>query len=999
MPVLEHATGESTLLAESSRALQQGDVFQRSVMKRVFLPFCLLTLVLVAIGLLLPARNNIKTPTPTTVEDGSSAANYVTLGVRDADGGQFDQSASDRDAVEGMPPALRRHYEELMKTIPGGGKEGPALSAAEWRFMERAYPLKDISLAKTEGARAAHDAKVTMAFAANAASPAAASTAAKTWTWLGPTRALYPFTPLRNVYSYVPNAYEAGGRTTFMAIASVCVPHNCRLWITPAGGGVWRTDDALQTYPAWTYLAGSFGINAASSITLDPNDSNVIWVGTGEANASADSEAGVGLYKSTDGGDTWTGPIGKSKFNARAIGSIAIDPTDSNTMYVATTRAIRGMSSVTGGAVTLAPGAPPWGLYKTTDGGAHWSFLFNGASLTTGCSNPTNVASNLTPCSPRGVRRVVLDPSNPKIVYASAYARGVWRSSNGGSTWQQIFLPIADPVATSYTERAEIAVTKLANGSTRMYLGIGQLGSPASQFYRSDSTAGGGTPSFTLLTSSDPANPGYATYNYCEGQCWYDNFVYTPPGYPDIVYVGGSYAYGETGGISNGRGVVLSTDGGQTFTDVTMDATSTLHPNGLHPDQHSLVTNPGNPMQFFESNDGGVMRSSTQYTDVSSVCGTRGLSGTVLARCVQLLSRVPKVLHGINRGVSSLQFQSVSVSPFDYTLLQGGTQDNGTWQSTTTPGLFRQSMFGDGGQSGFDIGNPKFRFHTYYLAQVDVNFTNGVTSDWNWIADPIVGTGGAFYIPIISDPAVSKTMFAGTNTVYRTKTNGMGTMNLSTFRYECNEFTGHFEVQCGDWVPLGTTALTSSSLGTWAGGVVAAVQRTASDASTLWVATSTGRIFISKNADADPASSVTFTRLDTTSSLAPNRFISGIAIDPGNANHVWISYCGYSASTPSTRGHIFEVTYDPNTQTANFVDRSVKMSDLPLTGVAYDSNTGDLYVSSDFGVYRMRSGTTYWALAAKGMPNVEVAGLTLVPQARLLYAATHGLGVYVLQLP
>jgi len=648
--------------------------------------------------------------------------------------------------------------------------------------------------------------------------------------------------------------------------------------------------------------------------------------------------------------------------------------------------------------VSLAPGAPPWGLYKSSDGGATWTLIFNGAASVVGCKKPQNVATNLTPCSPRGVRRVILDPSNPHTLYASAYAKGVWRSKDSGATWQQIFLPIADPVATSFTERAELSANKLANGATRLYMGIGQIGAPAATFYRTDNASANGTPNFTLLSSSDPANPGYGVFNYCEGQCWYDNFVYSPPGSPDTVYVGGSYAYNETGGISNGRGVVLSTDAGASFTDVTMDATDTVHPNGMHPDQHFLVTNPSNPLQFFESSDGGVIRASGQYSDVSSVCAARGLAGAALARCQQLLSRVPSRLQGINRGVSSLQFQSLSVSPFDSTLLQGGTQDNGTWQSTTTSGFFRQTIFGDGGQSGFDIAKSNFRFHTFYAEQVDVNFANGATFDWNWISDPIINTGGAFYVPIISDPAVSGTMYVGTGTVYRTKTHGMGNMTLTQFRYQCNEFTGHFQVQCGDWVPLGTASLTGASLGTRPGGSMAAVQRTSSDKSTLWVATGTGRVFISKNADAEPETSVVFTRIDTTSALSPNRFVSGITIDPANANHAWISYSGYNTSTPSTPGHVFEVTYDATTQTATFVDRSYKLKDLPITGVAYDNVSGDLYASSDFGVYRLRAGGSIWGVAAKGMPNVEVAGLTIVPKARVLYAATHGLGAWSLKL-
>jgi hypothetical protein len=200
-------------------------------------------------------------------------------------------------------------------------------------------------------------------------------------------------------------------------------------------------------------------------------------------------------------------------------------------------------------------------------------------------------------------------------------------------------------------------------------------------------------------------------------------------------------------------------------------------------------------------------------------------------------------------------------------------------------------------------------------------------------------------------------------------------------------------------VTIGAASLTDASLGTWAGGSVAAVQRTAADTSTLWAATSTGRLFISHNADAEPNTSVVFTRIDTTSSAAANRFVTGIAIDPANANHAWISYDGYSVSTPSTPGHVFEITYDPVALTATFLDRSFDLRDIPIDDVVTDSVTGDLYACSDFGVYSLRSGSTSWALAAKGMPNVEISGLTIVPNARLLYAASHGLGAWLLNLP
>ena len=87
---------------------------------------------------------------------------------------------------------------------------------------------------------------------------------------------------------------------------------------------------------------------------------------------------------------------------------------------------------------------------------------------------------------------------------------------------------------------------------------------------------------------------------------------------------------------------------------MTMDATDAVHPNGLHPDQHSLVTNPGNPLQFFESDDGGIIRSSGTLANISANCSSRGLSGAVLSRCQQLLSQVPTQLQSVNKGLTTL---------------------------------------------------------------------------------------------------------------------------------------------------------------------------------------------------------------------------------------------------------------------------------------------------------------------------------------------------------
>ena len=179
----------------------------------------------------------------------------------------------------------------------------------------------------------------------------------------------------------------------------------------------------------------------------------------------------------------------------------------------------------------------------------------------------------------------------------------------------------------------------------------GTQGAPAARFFRTDDAAGAAV--FTDMTT--PQN-----INYCTGQCWYDNYVVSPPENPDVVYLGGSFSYGEQHGVSNGRAVLLSTDGGATWSDLTLDQGND---GWLHPDQHALVTVPGEPLQFIAGNDGGVVRSNGKYVDASAQCDTRGLSPASTAFCKSLLNRIPDQTKPLNKGLTTLQFQSLSFDP------------------------------------------------------------------------------------------------------------------------------------------------------------------------------------------------------------------------------------------------------------------------------------------------------------------------------------------------
>jgi hypothetical protein len=392
----------------------------------------------------------------------------------------------------------------------------------------------------------------------------------------------------------------------------------------------------------------------------------------------------------------------------------------------------------------------------------------------------------------------------------------------------------------------------------------------------------------------------------------------------------------------------------------------------------------------------------------SSWCSdpNRGLNAVQKARCEQMLSRIPSRLEGLNDGLATLQWIKVKASPHNPQLLTGGTQDNGTWETNGNPVKWENTIIGDGGWNGFDVALPEFRFHSYFDTSPEVSFDGGEFETWIWVADQLFGqfdgNPNEFYSPIISDPNVSGTMFAGTTTgIWRTKTHGLGTKTYEEAQEHCNTWFGDqlFTGNCGDWVLTGTDQLDSPTFGAdRTGGAMAAIERTTADNTTAWSATTRGRVFITKNVTAEPASTVMWTRLDDDSTMTPSRFVSSIHVDPANGNHAWVSYSGYGANTPGFPGHVFEVLYNPASGTSTWIDRSHNFGDLPVNDLVRDDATGDLYAATDFGVLRLAAGTTTWTTSAPGLPNVEVTSLEILADERILYGATHGLSTWRLNL-
>lgn len=192
-------------------------------------------------------------------------------------------------------------------------------------------------------------------------------------------------------------------------------PHDSRTWfIAAASGGVWKTTNAGTTFVPVFDDQGSFSIGC---VAIDPHNSLVVWVGTGENNSQRSVSMGDGVYKSIDGGKSWK-DVGLQK--SEHIGKIIIDPRNSDVVYVAAQGPL------------WAPGGDR-GLYKTTDGGKTWKQV-------------------LTISENTGVTDVVFDPSNPDTLYAASYQRrrhvftlidggpesAIYKSTDAGANWTKL---------------------------------------------------------------------------------------------------------------------------------------------------------------------------------------------------------------------------------------------------------------------------------------------------------------------------------------------------------------------------------------------------------------------------------------------------------------------------------------------------------------------------------------------------------------------------------
>jgi photosystem II stability/assembly factor-like uncharacterized protein len=623
-----------------------------------------------------------------------------------------------------------------------------------------------------------------------------------------------------------------------------------------------------------------------NSIAIDPTNTQTIYVGT----------ATGGVWKTTTGGAAWT-PLTDNECGL-AMGSVVLDPVNPQIVYAGTGEANGSIDSYQG-----------CGVLISTNGGASWTQ--SGAG--------TFVAST----GPATIFKMLVDPATAgstttTVVFAASWA-GLYRSANSGATWTNVLNhTVSDIVATPTpgeyyaagwgggvykSTDAGLTWTKLA-GLPTANLGRIALASPTAApvvVYATIENSSSGSLLGVWMSSDGGTTWAQLTASgaSCSGQCWYDMYLAVDPATPSTLWFGGLYLY-------------KSSTAGATFTDVTFAGTS------VHVDHHAIAFDPQTPTTVFSANDGGLWRSTNSGTTWTS----------------------------LNTNLSVTQFYpGISVNPTVTTEIIGGTQDNGTEAWSGTP-AWSQIAGGDGSFTAIDPAGV-----TRYIS-----FTPGSSSrrvyrfdntGWQFKGLGLDADNAYWTPPLVMDPVNSSVLYYGTYRLWRTANRG------------------------DSWATFSAGLLSGTTSG------ITTIAIAPADTNTIYVGGSDGTVSMTAN------HGVTWTNV--TSGL-PLRFISRIAVDPLDTKTAWLTVSGYNS------GHVFKTT----NAGASWTDISYNLPNVPVSAVTMQRGSREIDVATDIGVFALPLGASSWTPLAASMPNVPVIDLVYDgPRGRLI-AGTHGRGMFAL---
>ena len=903
---------------------------------------------------------------------------FLSLFSTNTSGQESDRKNNSSDETRGgdrqyLRDDLSWNWNQRGRSVPGREP------AAGLRF--RAYQQKMTMRAQRAAANVPHP-----FIAKNAMNGAPLATSVSTvWVSLGPAPLASDATgDGMQDYKWV------SGRATSVLIDPADSTGNTVL-LGGAYGGLWKSTNAgsLNSNPAsvtWQALIDDQPTLAVGAIALQPGNSNVILVGTGETNSSGDSYYGLGILRSTDGGLTWPLQVQSAASGQSFLGigfsKIAFGSTANPAIIpvVATTAGDNGLYL----GLEEDGNSTARGLYDSQDGGVTW----NRVTLTDGAI-------------PSSATAVIYEPLQGAsgTFYAFIRRHGLYSSTDGQTFTRLAAQPTAGlasancPAGSNATScliyRGEFAVVP---GRNEMYVWVVDVqpdenGNPApvdEGIYRS--TNGGAN--WTQIPDNGITNCGDTAFGPNNSGCgveqgWYNLALAAIPNAAGTdVYAGAVNLYKCT--LMSGSSACTQGD----WINLTHVYGCNPGPLGapahVHPDQHGIAFMvAGGKTPGYFAHDGGISRTLDGYA---------GLNTGSCAGANQFDS--------LSQSLGSMtEFIAFSADPSDADILLGGAQDNGSPKASGATGnsTWQNALGGDGGFTAINPQNPDewFAANPYVTivkcelgtACNDAGFFEVVSSA------SLGGDQGAFYTPYILDPQNSGELLVGTCRVWRISTSGSAPLQLSN-----------------DFDTLGTGACTGAEINL-VNALAAGGPKDANNNSTVVYAVTNGygplsglpggEVWVTTNAGVTLMTNVT---QNATQNVNPNGYaISSVAMDSSDAtgNTAYVGIMGFSTPGFPT-SHVWKTA----TAGTSWTDwTGTGLPDAPVNALLVDSQAGVVYAGTDVGVFVSSTTTASWTEVGPApgsgvsgfLPDAPVTALQLFnPDAgtKTLLASTYGRGIW-----
>jgi photosystem II stability/assembly factor-like uncharacterized protein len=750
-------------------------------------------------------------------------------------------------------------------------------------------------------------------------------------------RSMAQSSPYRSISWQYLGPTNISARATDIAVAER--NGSRRIYVAYATSGVWKTDDAGATWQAVFEHEASTSIG---DIAVAPSNPDIVWVGTGEANLFRASMAGVGVYKSTDGGRTFAH---SGLTDTQTIARILVHPTNPDVVYVAAS-------------------GHEWtdndmrGVFKSTDGGRTWSKVFYRSPRT-------------------GAIDLAMDPSDPNTLYASMWQRirrkwsdprvepgynegGIWKSTDAGQTWVEANEGLPAPQF-----RGRIGIDIARSNSNVLYALVDNYdqGRPAregerdaytrpifesriksAEIYRSDDKG----KSWRKVTENNEFMMSHSgTYGWVFGQIRVD------PTDENTIY-------------TLGLGLHVSRDIGKTFTTL----------RGMHGDHHGLWIDPKNPALIYNANDGGF------YWSVDSGKGWKFAGSAAGAQFynVTLDTSTPVFAYGSIqdhnsfRGRVDLSKGRESIPAVEWSRTPGGEGSHHAIDPSNNDIVYSHGFYGnftreDLSQSQTGRGAPPPGQGTGQAPPAGAGRGRGrvgVTQIRPPVKEGEPELRAQWMAPIITSQHNPSTIYVGYQFVLRSTNRGDSWERISPDL--TGNDTSQMLLRSSSAIPFQTiVALAESPL----------------NPHVLYAGTDDGKLHVTT----DDGKSWT----ELTASVPTSKWYSRIVPSRHTEGTVYVTQRGREDDD------FAPYVYKSTDGGKSFTNIAGNVPAGPVNVIREDlADPKILYLGTDFGAFASADGGSQWQVLGGNLPSTQVSDLQIQPRDSVVVISTYGRGMWAL---